>query len=85
MSKNIFINALPRLEHLKYSLVVDTTTGGFFLELRPDGKYESEYDYPVKRKIFECVEELEYYIKDQTIIGIILLEHDTDEEIFLYP
>ena len=84
-SNNIFIDSLSKLKHLTYSLVVDTISGGFCLELRQDGKYQAEYSYPVERKVFDCIDEIKYFIKDETITRIILLEHDTDDEIFLYP
>ncbi len=83
MSSTI-VSMLSKLSYLNTSLVFETSTGGFVLDIRPDGQYCAQFGYPIERVILSNTEQFIGFIKPMSINSVILLDHETDEETTLY-
>jgi hypothetical protein len=79
------VSLLSKLSYLNTSLVFETNKGGFVLDIRPNGDYCAEFGYPIERVIFSNTEQFIGFIKQMNINNIILLNHETDDEIVVYP
>ena len=83
MSSTI-VSLLSKLSYLNTSLVFETSTGGFVLDIRPDGEYCAEFGYPIERVILSNTEQFIGFIKTMNINSVLLLNHETDEETTVY-
>lgn len=79
------ISLLSKLSYLHTSLVFETNTGGFILNILPNGEYCMEFGYPIERVVFSNTDQFIGFIKTKSINSIMLLNHETDEEISVYP
>jgi hypothetical protein len=84
MSSTI-VSLLSKLSYLNTSLVFETSTGGFVLDIHPNGEYCAEFGYPIERVILCNTDQFIGFIKTMNINSVMLLNHETDEETTVYP
>ena len=75
---------ISKLDYISRSLIVQTNPYDYALDIERDGSYTLEYDYPVRIIRLQTSDQVNEFFKSKTIVRIMLLDHDTDEETFLY-
>ena len=76
MSCNL-LEFIPKLKFLCKTLIVQTQEGDFTIDITQNDWYR------VEKRFFANAEQVVNYIP-KSIVRVIELDHDTDEEIFLY-
>ena len=84
MSSTI-VSLLSKLSYLNTSLIFETSKGGFVLDILPSGEYSVEFGYPVQRRILSNADQFMGFIDSETIVRVMLLNHETDNETVVYP
>ena len=82
---NTIVSLLSKLSYLNTSLIFETNEGGFVLDILPSGEYCAEFDYPVQRRILSNVDQFIGFMGSKTIVSVMLLNHETDDETVVYP
>ncbi len=80
----IFDTLVSKLNYLETSLIIMTTRGDFALDTTRDGTFVVKYEYLFKYTHLKNCDELKEFINEETILKVSLLNHETDDETFVY-
>ena len=82
---NTIVSLLSKLSYLNTSLIFETKEGGFVLDILPSGEYCAEFGYPIQRIILSNADQFIGFMGSKTIVSVMLLNHETDDETMVYP